>query len=82
MRRFTGLEKVLLIVAVILILIGMVSVLHPVEKALLHPGFKYFISYTAYPEFLSKTETQVYRGLVVAVGAVMLWLVFFRGGKD
>ncbi len=82
MRRLTGMEKVGLLLALLLVGGGLISVLKPSERAVWHPGWKYFVSYGSWSEFISKDAARVYGGIAVVVGVGIGFFVLYRGRND
>jgi hypothetical protein len=78
MKRLTGLEFCILLMAVSFIGVGIYTALYPTETVVIHQVYRHAgISI----ENISKTGARVYGVLATLLGIGFVWMVFYgRGG--
>ena len=79
MRRLSGIEMRFLLLAALFILAGADMVLFPQEHVMFHQG--YHIKLPSSINHVSKSQARDYGVLAMAVGAVMVGLVFYGRRK-
>jgi hypothetical protein len=78
MRRFTGTEWGIFALAALFIVAGSYAVIHPTEMIMSFQAYRHF---HAGDEHISKTGSRLFGGLAVAIGAGLVWLVFYGRPK-
>jgi hypothetical protein len=78
MRRFTGTEFGILVVAAISIFVGADLVVHPTEMNVLHQAYRRF---RLSIEHVSKEGSQIYGVLAIVLGLGLIWMVFYGRRK-
>jgi hypothetical protein len=83
-KRLSGVEKSALVLSAIMILIGGLLVIHPIEMNIPHPGdprYHGVLGPNETPEHVSKERARIYAGVAVAVGIGIGWLGIYRPKK-
>ena len=81
MKRLGTMERVGLVLAVIFIVFGIYSIVHPTEGYVSHPGsgrYQSIIGHDPAPEHVTKSGARVYGFISVGLGAGLAWLAFYR----
>ena len=73
MRRFTGAEKGILVLAVLFIIVGADMTICPTEMNLSHQAYRWTRSSS---EHISKVGSMFYGIVMILLGAGIVWLVF------
>lgn len=73
MRRFTGAEKGILVLAVLFIIVGTDMTIFPTEMNVSHQVYRWARSSS---EHVSKRGSIIYGIVMISLGAGIVWLVF------
>ena len=77
-------ERLGLCLALVFIVFGAHSIIHPTEGYLLQPGperYKSLVDHTSAPEHVTKGGARIYGFISIAVGAGLAWVAFYRPRK-
>ena len=78
MRRFTGTEWGIFVLALVFIVVGGNMTIHPTETEVTHEAYRWV---HASVEHISKQGARVYGVLAILSGLGFLWLLFYKRGK-
>jgi len=83
MRRLTTVEKSAVLIGSLFIVVGAWMVIRPMEGVMVHPGSGSGGrgSTGDMIEIVTKKSSRIRGGISVALGAGIVWLAFYRGGK-
>ena len=84
MKRFTTMEKVGVFLAILFLVFGVYSIIHPTEVFVFHAGsgrYQSILPHDSQPEHVTKTGVRIYGVISLAFGAGFMWLALYRSRK-
>jgi hypothetical protein len=78
MRRLTGTELGILVIASVFIVAGTVTVLHPTELDVFHQAYR---RVRGSVEHVTKEGSRVYGTVAIIMGSGLVWMVFYGRRK-